>query len=269
MESAGRAGRSRRQRRRIAVNSRGRAGHVRTLTHFNAEVNLFVERRERDAYAAAHPECRVHTVPDDCGLTRARNVVLDWAAAEGLRNVYIFDDDIIGFCRRVDKGRRRPVDGEAVLDELDAILDKGYAQASVSYLPSNWKVAQLFKVDTRVWCMTAFSVPLLRERGVRYDEACPLMQDYDITAQLLAAGEHNCVSYRLMFDCVPHGQGEGGCQLYRTPELAKAASLYLLTKWGDRCVRLADLGHGRLEVQFAWKRVRELSAMSQSHGCRS
>lgn len=105
----------------------------------------------------------------------------------------------------------------------------------------------------------AHDVQLLGELGVRWDRV-PVMEDFDVTLQLLRRGLPNTVLYRWCWD-QPGSNLPGGCSLYRSPQVQQQGAETLHQLHPDFVTvvqKEAKNWQGfntRYDVRVAWKRA--------------
>lgn len=211
----------------VAIPSKGRPGRVKTLELVKHEdAILYVEPEEFKAYETAYPKVRIIVLDkSNQGISYVRNAILDT-----FNEPFIMcDDDITGFFKR-EKGKLVKCDAYEALKEIMLCLLKGYAQATISFQPSNWMYKNNYKVNTRAWCIVGLN-PEKFEGVVRYDERTNYFEDYDFTLQLLNNGLKNVSSFKYAFDCVPMASNKGGLQSFDRIKRSNAALKIFIKKW--------------------------------------
>lgn len=105
---------------------------------------------------------------------------------------------------------------------LEHISQKGYAHAGISQRQVNNTTLEKEVVVTRMHDAYAYHRDVILEDGFRVDRL-EVMEDLDLTLQLLEAGYPNIVNFYYAWDQM-HSNAEGGCSTYRNNELqAKCA----------------------------------------------
>ena len=76
---------------------------------------------------------------------------------------------------------------------------------------------------------------------LRYDEALPLKEDYDLSLQCLNKYRRTLRFNAYHYECDQH-TGEGGCATYRTMETEREQFDLLQKKWGSKIVKVDNQG---------------------------
>ena len=239
---------------KLCILTKNRVKEMHTFNLFkDYEVYLFVEPQDFEAYTEAYPNTQIVNIQEnDKGVTFCRNFILNYFKGE---RILILDDDIKRLFYRDARFKHKQTTPKEVLEELDKILDKGYVQASISFKGSNTLYKKPYKVNGRVWCMSAFNLDSLEKNNIRYDPLAIYFQDFDITAQILSKGLSNCISYRYCFDCVPMGNNKGGQQSFNRKKLSESSLNHLLTKWYGVMKIKHNKKTGCLEPVFFWSKI--------------
>ena len=235
---------------KIIIPSKLRPDKVLTKRLFTKEnITIACHNDEVESYKRSNPDCEVigftYTFISDF-----RKKIMDYFENETEYLIFL-DDDIVKFYSWDNK----KASGEEVIKELVSLLDKNYAQSTISYHPSCWYYKGIYKVDTRAWCVVANNLKLLKKYKINYDENTIYFEDYDISMQILKKKLHNICSYKYSFDCVTMGTNEGGCQTYRNFENSKRAIEYMLSKWGDKIKIIQNKRTKLPEIQPLWKKI--------------
>jgi TET-associated glycosyltransferase-like protein len=271
----------------IVIPSRGRADPSQQVTLRNFErlkikrdTLLAVPAAEYDRYCRIRFDgMRVVKVPGDVrGISETRAwIMTDLAIAEKQRYVCMMDDDL-DFCWRPDMRdvRLSMADGPqttGLLDVLEGWLKREQlvhvgvsARQNNHQFPSASDVGENgepreWREAARMMNMYAYDTQFLRKNGLKLGRI-PVMEDFDLTLQLLRMGVPNRVSYRWCWN--QRGSGKiGGCSTYRTAEM-QADAARKLAEWHGDFVRLkiktSKKGSGswegmkeRLDVNVQWQ----------------
>lgn len=249
----------------IAIPTRGRVGRQTTLqdlrdTQAMQAVRLVVPLDE----ATAHGDLPVMVCPWS-GIAATRQWVLDTATQP---YVCFLSDDIF-FARRIagltDKGNPKvdkctPADMDAMFTTLLGWLrDEGFAHVGIGRKNLIHTMQEVEEV-TRMNDAYAYDVAQVQAVGARFDRQ-PLMEDYDMTLQLLRAGLPNRVTYHWCWDQRGSNQA-GGCSDYRTAAMQAQCARQLaaahpgLVTVVERTAKTGwDGMQERLDVRVAWKKA--------------
>lgn len=101
----------------------------------------------------------------------------------------------------------------------------GFAHVGMSTRGGNNRVEEPYKDVTRMNDVYGHDTNVLHEHDVRWDRL-QVMEDFDVTLQLLRLGYPNRVLYLMCWD-QPATNHDGGCSTYRTPEVQKEGAFGL------------------------------------------
>lgn len=200
------------------------------------------------------------------GIAETRKVCASIAKMQGHAKFAMFDDDLI-FSRRTTPLNTKLIplgDGDALtmLDALDEALDY-YHHASISIRPLNNRIEEFpYQENTRLLRVLAYQTDTFLdcEHG-----RVPVMEDFDVTLQLLRKGFANANLVMWSQDQAAT-QAAGGCSTYRTHEMQEEAAKKL-AELHPGLVRLkqkanktgGDFGT-RTDVTISWKKAFDKSA---------
>jgi hypothetical protein len=152
------------------------------------------------------------------------------------RGVVMFDDDLY-FTMRETPDAPRPLvqiptsELHPMLNWISDQLDAGYAHGGISARQGNQHIPYPWTDCIRVNNAHFFDRDIYLNEGIRFDRI-PVMEDFDVTLQLLTKGYPNRVAYHYCWS--QRGSGtKGGCSLYRTKELQAAAAQQLQAYWPE------------------------------------
>ena len=262
----------------IVIPSAGRAGNVRTLAHCASQHarNLFtlaVPAHERAAYegaasaVAGQAPARIISVPS---AVRGIAATRQWLTEHTIARVLVQVSDDVKFFTRVAEGGG--IKFVPVVD-LPALTDMFAALAGNAVVCGHSGVSRRATPPKEAWSygdgwidyahracdVYAHDVDLLARLGVRWDRV-PVMEDFDVTLQLLRAGHANAVLYRWCWD-QPASNSAGGCSSYRTEELQAQGAHALHALHPDYVTvvqKEAKNWEGfaaRTDVRVAWKKA--------------
>jgi hypothetical protein len=171
-------------------------------------------------------------VPPECeGISHTRKWILtELAAQEGERYVLMLDDDM-DFCYRPDMGKddletiKDLERFEAMFKVLEQWLAEGFVHVGLAARQGSNHVSEPYRDVARMINAYAYDTIALADLGIELGRM-PVMEDLDLTLQLLRKGYPNRVSYQYVWN--QRGSGaEGGCSSYRTLEMQSNAALKL------------------------------------------
>lgn len=206
------------------------------------EVVLCIPENERRKYnngvlsiVAGRPlKLTVVNVPEaHDGISHTRKwIFTELAVARNERHVLMLDDDM-DFCYRPDisnpaletiKDAER---FEAMFKLLEQWLEEGFVHIGLAARQgsNHFLGPEIYRDVTRMMNAYAYDVQALQKLNVEFSRV-PVMEDFDLTLQLLRKGYPNRVSYQYVWN--QRGSGaEGGCSSYRTAEMQMTAALKL------------------------------------------
>lgn len=261
----------------IAIPTKGRVDRQVTLKNFIGtplirEVVLCPPVDEASEYSVEKFRgIRVCFVPKNySGISRTRQWILT-ELAPSLRQRYVcmLDDDM-DFCRRPDMGSpkleimHRWQDLKKMLDILETwLVVKSFVHVGLSARQGNNHVDAPFVDATRMMNAFAYDTRALMKLGVEFGRV-PVMEDFDLTLQLLRMGKPNRVSYQYCWN--QRGSGaRGGCSTYRTAKMQDEAARKL--RWlHPEYVRVIEKStksgiwkglETRTDVRIQWRRAYE------------
>lgn len=229
------------------IPSKGRSGSLTTLRHFKQyklldHVALAVPKNEVDRYER-RAGCQVVGVPEKySGIARTREWILTkLAPAWDLKHVLMLDDDM-DFCYRPNCGNLKletittSKEFLKMLNLLEQWLEDGFKHVGLSARQGNNQLQSnrgklvteehSFRDATRMMNAYAYNVPFINKmvrKGKIELGRTPVMEDFDLTLQLLERGYPNRVSIKYCWN--QRGSGKsGGCSDYRTGEMQEKAA---------------------------------------------
>jgi len=162
------------------------------------------------------------------GIAPTREWILTELAAKHRERYVLMMDDDMDFCYRPDmsspsletiKDLER---FEAMFQLLEQWLEEGFVHVGLAARQGSNNTFEAYKDATRMMNCYAYNVHALRVLNIELGRV-PVMEDFDLTLQLLRKGYPNRVSYQYVWN--QRGSGaEGGCSSYRTPALQAEAA---------------------------------------------
>lgn len=222
---------------------------------------VWVCESEAEAYRAANPGREENIIPCPKGvqgnLCRIRNYILDREFEDGADVVLLIDDDM----RSVTYYESPPgepfgymknkIPGEEFLAFIEhysrLCKEFGFLFWGVNCNKDALSYDQQRPFNTTAYIGGPFQC-FLRGNELRYDEALPLKEDYDMTLQ-------NCLKYRGCLRVnkyhyeVKQAKQAGGCATYRNYEREMEQLEALRRKWGSRIVKIDHSNKGKTKKE--------------------
>lgn len=228
----------------IAIPSRGRAGKQVTVRHFeeyNILNNVVVCVPKDEVRQYRFLPCEVVGVPQRCeGIAATRQWILTELAVERKAKYVLMLDDDMDFCYRpnVKEPKLLTITDKKqftnMLNTLAGWLDEGFVHVGLSarqgnnheFLGKEGMGLYAYRDVTRMMNAYAYNtvaLNLLIYEGKIHLERVPVMEDFDLTLQLLRLGYPNRVSFEYCWN--QRGSGAvGGCSTYRNAEMQQLAA---------------------------------------------
>jgi hypothetical protein len=244
------------------------------------EIVLCIPRNERISHVNKirdirdrHPKLKltVEYVPDEYyGISHTRKwIMTEYAASREERHILMLDDDM-DFCYRPDmrdptlETIKDPIRFEAMFQMLEQWLAEGFVHIGIAARQgsNHFLGPEGYRDVGRMMNAYAYDTIALKEIGIEFGRI-PVMEDFDLTLQLLRKGYPNRVSYQYVWN--QRGSGaEGGCSKYRTAEMQTQAA-ELLQQYHPNFVTLVTKETGsvwkdmeeRSDVNVQWQRAYE------------
>lgn len=251
---------------KIYIPTLGRVGKQRTYKNLSPKWRkraiLVVPPEE----ATAHGDIPVLVTPKDIrGIGPTRQYILDTANTDKL---VMLDDDLRFDTRRSDAPNKfvpsTPADVDAMFAKLDEVIGKAHPHGSITAREGGNRYTTAFLHNTRMLRALAYHVPTFRKHGFRYDRL-PVMEDFDVTLQMLRAGLSNIVINNWVQGQNMSG-ADGGCSTYRDMKMQAAGAMGLKKLHPDfvtvveKTTKNAWGGATRLDVIIGWKKAYESAA---------
>jgi len=233
------------------------------------DVVMIVRQEEQDWYIkclrwAIDHGLYVHPIESVTGIADTRRVIGLIAESMGEFNFCTMDDDVCFATRKSEEVTNlRPSEAVDMIDmlcELDR-QTQSYAQVGISLRQGNNNVGfgpkPLLQENTRAIRVCAFqTMPFNRcEHGrVR------VMEDIDVSLQLLSRGYKNAVLYHWAQD-QKETNAPGGCSTWRTHEVHEEAAVKMSELWPGICTLRDKVNKtggsfgSRKEITVQWKKA--------------
>lgn len=217
----------------IASPSWKRGGRCTTHTIFDG-VNYVVAQSQRKDYAGEGANLWVCPDSAQGNLCRVRNWILDHCPTRWL---LILDDDLQAMCRW-QRNVAKTLGKEEAMEAIEAAFSLA-DEMGVKMWGVNLMVDKSTYREYTPFSLSAVVCGPLQgfiEQDLRYDEALPLKEDYDLSLQTLNKYRRilriNFLGYRAR-----QHNNEGGCAQYRTMRMEREQLQKLRAKWGSEIVR--------------------------------
>lgn len=193
------------------------------------------------------------------GIGPTRQWIIDQAQD---KKIVMLDDDLVFASRREDEPTKfrvaLPAELHTLINSIDCHLDS-FAHVGVSTREGGNRDISEHAFNTRLLRVLAYRTDVLRNEGIRFDRL-ELMEDFDVTLQLLRKGYSNC-----KINWIVHNQrssnAPGGCSTYRTREKQSQAARGLAALHPSfvnvviKKTKTAWNGQERQDVIVKWKRA--------------
>jgi hypothetical protein len=193
------------------------------------------------------------------GIGAVRNMIMKFSRYE---KIIMLDDDLKFAIRNADGKLVKPTEAQLtdMFHTVHNLLDQ-YAHGSISSREGNNHVKEDMIEVSRPQRVLAYNRMMVKETGAHF--RVRIMEDFDMTLQLLRKGYANFVIYNYCHDQA-HGSGAtGGCSGYRTPEVQAEAARLLHSHHPDFVTIVEketktawkEFGGKRVDVRVAWKKA--------------
>jgi len=160
-------------------------------------LSLPQELRERIHFAVPHDDRNivgvfVHKTPSEInGIGPTRQWIVDQVQD---KKIVMLDDDLVFAIRREDEPTKflpaQPKELIQLINQIDECLDS-FAHVGVATREGGNRDTNSHTFNTRLLRILAYRTDVLRNEGIRFDRL-ELMEDFDVTLQLLRRGYSNC-----------------------------------------------------------------------------
>lgn len=225
---------------------------------------IVVQHRERNKYDDYAYHDILVLPPGITRLSPTRQFILENASQlYGSRYICMMDDDILSFGWRDNPNEIKlsvatPVQINRMFSRCHLWLQNGLAHCGISPRGMNHTVDDNVKLNGRLCQLLCYDTKIVAENNFRMDRVS-LMQDFDMTLQMLRAGYANKVLFQGCTNTRGSG-GVGGCNSYRTPDM-QSATARKLKKLHPEFVSLRQKQSGQYkdqmitDVTVQWKKA--------------
>lgn len=277
----------------IVIPSMGRHKRQQTLATFERtfivdsyKVVLAVPKNEVSKYETASYKGKrikretlkkidIHGVPKEySGISRTREYILtELARYHNARRVFMVDDDL-SFCHRPDLEKADmpyinddPYGMHCMVEQLTMWLEEGLVHVGLISRQANRKTGVEYQEPGRMMNAYAYDAKviqkLIKTKQLKLGRI-PVMEDFDLTLQLIRLGYPSRVSCQYAW--TQTSNIDGGCSTYRTAEV-QAEAAYKLAKLHKGFVEVVERKAktwknnltARVDVRIAWKKAYEAS----------
>lgn len=199
------------------------------------------------------------------GIAATRQWILDQHDLDWTTGPIVMMDDDLRFAKRRtdDPGKFRPVESagdfnemiDALLSLLDAVPFAGIANRSgANRLPTP------ATSNARTFDLYALNPSVFKEHDIRFDNVL-LMEDFDVTLQLLSKGIETGLLTTFTKDNIGGASATGGCSSYRDAAMQQMAAVDLAVRWPEfvQVVKKETAGTGlwaeRWDVRVSWDKA--------------
>jgi len=236
----------------IYIPTIGRVNRQVTLKHIPKrwlkKTYLIIPKKELKEYSVLKEEYKGLSIVGITakGISKTREWILNNATD---RYVLMLDDDM-DFCYRPDMASPvlETLTEHSQIDEMLMHIQKlikKYPMVGISARQGNNRIDIPVKECTRAMNAYAFDRTVLAKARINFGRL-KVMEDFDLTLQLLRKGYKNAVIYDYCWNQRTSG-AVGGCSLYRTPEM-QAEAAHKLKKLHPDFVKVVEK-----ESKSAWK----------------
>lgn len=198
------------------------------------------------------------------GIAKVRKFIMERATS---RHVMFMSDDLRFYHRGKlsESGEYHHLEDNsdkqtcAMVELLYRWLESGFAHVGVSPRQFNRHCPKTFKDVDRMHDLYAYDKHVFLAQEIKWDRVA-VMEDMDVTLQLLTLGFPNRVSYQYVWN--QYGSNaKGGCSTYRTYEVQAAAAEKMERLWPDfvTVVERKVKGWGpmniRKDIRVQWKKA--------------
>lgn len=235
----------------VAIPSKGRPTGVKSLKVLPSAV-VFVPQAEADDYRRAGVRSLV-AVPDGVrGITKTRNLILDYAVERGEVRVVMVDDDVqrVGWVKlHPHRAETKSIKEAVLLAEFERLFDvteqMGFRVWGVDTIGTTRSVYPWSPIIQRTY-LTASCCGVLADR-VRFDESFPVKEDYELGLRCVKE-DGGIVGARFLFWRNSHWSDPGGCAAYRT-QLMELRCIKRLMKMYPGIIRRVKRGGSGYSIE--------------------
>jgi hypothetical protein len=200
-------------------------------------VKLVVKESEADAYRKNGNDIVVCPDSAQGNLCRVRNWILD-NLFDDADCIVILDDDCSGVGRWQDQKKKvfKPEELEEFCENASILCNEfGFKFWGLNCVTDKGAYREYSPFGTLQYIGGPFQAHL--KNKIRYDEALPLKEDYDITLQHIKTNG-GCLRFNFAHYQVKQSEQAGGCAAYRNLDYEKSQFFDLQRKWGKDVIKM-------------------------------
>lgn len=255
----------------LFIHTYGRLDNQITFQSFATRMKnrtfFVVQHREKKAWLThGRRDCNTIFLPKHIQtLSPTRQYIMEWSVKEGFDKICMMDDDLKFYHRPKPNDWHlkvsEPSNVTDMFNDLSKYLDT-HIHAGVSPREFNQTVKMDYVECTKMTRILAYRPKEVLDLGCRFDRMM-LMQDTDMTLQLIKLGKPNLVLYKFAQTDIFHAPG--GVSTYRNPEMvqeqiSKLIKLhYPFVTLGKRRKNVEDDTLYPRPLKIAWKRALKVS----------
>jgi hypothetical protein len=251
----------------IYIPSTHRAGMQYTLDELLSHgvhsrlIRIVVPVDEVDSYVMQHGPQFILACPAK-GIAATRQWIMEYATDN---HVIMMDDDLTFFTRREDEPAKfRDMEVGELVGMLDSVNESlyDYAHVGIATREGGNRNTGPVIACTRMLRVLSYDREKFFAHKCDFTRNGVVQEDFEVTLQLLTAGEPNLVHNRWVHNQKGSGSA-GGCSTYRTMEVQAAAAHSLKSHFPDfvrvveKTTKTAWGGATRTDVTIYWKKAYE------------
>ncbi len=251
----------------IAFPTYKRSDDVKTWKHFDEYAAAgFVEPGELALYRAVHEKQQLYVYhKNGMSINEKREFIVKHALNMNTRWLFMLEDDLTGFFVRNGKtagGSHKLVksDYKTVMNSmLNFAAANGIAELGLSQQQSNHFYEEehvKYSCKTTEFCL--FDLDILRKHNINYDTTMPHFEDFEISIQLLLAGEKVGLYTPAAFGHVTMATNKSGGFMTDGMEKRKKLATQAIVAMINKYPGLVEYKEGRLfpEPKINWIELR-------------
>jgi len=250
----------------IVINSSNRIDKLKTHKIFDEDLNwvMAIPKDQEELYSAL-PELKDHLylIPDDVPqyLPSQRQHIMEHFGKK-YPYVFLMDDDLVFLKRKhgIKLKKCKSKDVVKMVKDVEKHL-KEFPIVGISTRFGNNCVKEDYTDITRVTRCYAIDTKIFFKVGAVFNPFEPFVaEDFHLNICFLNKGYPNRVLYKYAQDDAGSNQ-DGGCSLYRTPEVQKKTSMWMAAHHPEVTVKVKKsknwkgFGDTRVDMVIAWKKA--------------
>jgi hypothetical protein len=251
----------------IAFPTYKRSNDVKTWKSFDAGIAAaFVEPQELDLYRRLHKTQQLYVYHEnEMTINQKRNFIIENVMQMGKRWLFMLEDDLTGFFVRdgLTGGGSHKLSKSNYTTVMNGMLNfaaaNNIAELGLSQQQSNHFYEETHvKYSCKVTEFCLFDLDILRKHGINYDTTMPAFEDFEISMQLLLAGEKVGLYTPAAFGHVTMATNKSGGFIEDGLEKRRAMATDSILKMILKHPGLVEYKEGRLfpEPKINWTELR-------------